>query len=136
MVDRKLDELFGLSSDEGAKKADIDRIVRKLEAIVNADVRAIFEEDGRFKSPAKWDENEAAAVRAIRPGAGGLGYSIDWQDTTRAAEALAKIKGLYRNEDENENPLASALARIPREELIELAAHLRRLGDIEDSAAA
>ena len=126
-----IEELFG---GKAAKAESINRIEKDLEAIVNADIRNLYQDDDevegvRMLSPKKWPDAEARSLVRFTERRDGA-YDVVFADPIRAADQLAKIRGLYRNEETVDNPFEQLLARIPRVELVTILKHLRRMGDL------
>ena len=80
-------------------------------------------------SPSNWPEELALAVSHVYPIKDG--YKVQLSDKARAIDMLSKIKGHYKAEDEQKNPLEEALSSIPREELLIIREHLNQLSKLE-----
>lgn len=119
------DELDIFGTESAAGKEEIERMMHQLQCIVDADLSMAFDDDGAQISPKLWPESLKNAATRITPGANGL--SIMLADKGRAADMLAKLKGLYKDEQVNENPLEKALSAIPRDELLVIAKQLKHL---------
>ena len=105
----------------------------RLDAIASADPRELYADDdkGAMLSPRKWPDRIAQAISSISENNMG-GKNIRFHDKARATEQLAKIRGLYKNEEKSKNPFEEILTGIPREQLVIMVAHLRRMGAIVD----
>ena len=108
---------------------------KRLEAIVNADPRKLWgvvdDETGRKGqlSPVDWPDDIAQAVGSITENQYGS-VNVRFHDKARAADQLAKIRGLYKNEEKSKNPFEEILKTIPREHLVLIVSHLIEMGDI------
>ena len=124
-----VEELFG----DKKTNQELDALVARLEAIAGADMRKLFDETGKITSPKDWKDAEADAItRFTRSDTNaGVSWNIQFVSKERVLEQLARLKGMYRNDEEVENPLATALARIPRAELIAMAQQLKRLAVLD-----
>ena len=102
-----------------------------MECIAKADVRLLYDEYGAMISPAQWPDEVALAVRKVSPHASG-GFIVDFQDKRNAADILAKLKGLYDNDEQFKNPLEQAFEKIPRDDLIKMVELLKELARLAD----
>lgn len=113
------------------REVELQREIERLTNIVEADYRELWgvDADGnpQMLSPREWPDSIQPAIRRVAIGQYGL--TVDLIDRTRAAETLARLKGLFRNEEGNENPLEALFAKIPRKDLLFLRKGLERLAD-------
>lgn len=129
---QEIAEIFGDEPAHSAKGDDIEREIARLTAILNADFRLLWTTQEGVPvqlSPSEWPDELQPAIRRVQPTAHGL--TVEFEEKTKAADQLAKLTGLYRNDDENANPLEAAFARIPREQLLLLKKGLDRLAELE-----
>ena len=129
-------ELFD-DPEKGARREQLEAEIERLESIRRADYRRLWttdEESGkpRMLAPSEWGDDEAAAILDVTPIGDGSTARVRMVDPLRASETLTALKGLRGNDDENENPLAQAFARIPRSQLLELAKALKRMAELDD----
>lgn len=116
------DEVF----ETKKSKAEVDALIERLESMMGADMRQLFEGKS-IRAPEEWPDAVADAISTFSMTEKTGYWNFRLIDKSRIADMLAKLKGMYRNEDETENPLEQALARIPREELKALAAGLKAM---------
>ena len=125
-------------------RSEVDSIVEKLEDIAHADSRLLYKKDGSGKmlSPPDWPDSIASAVVRITPNA--HGNIVQLADKGRALEALARIKGAFKPDDEAKSPLEELFDSVPREDrllivkqLIALSKHAqeytKRTADVDES---
>ena len=128
-LDQELESL--LEGDGSALKArgrsEIDSIVKQLEDIAHADSRTLYKKDGSGKmlSPPDWPDSIASAVVRITPNA--HGNIVQLADKGRALEALARIKGAFKQDDETKSPLEELFNSVPREDRLLLVKQLKAL---------
>ena len=115
-------EIFGGNPEKGARKEELQLEIDRLEAILSADYRNLWgvSEGGKpyMLSPVEWPDSVMPAIKRVVPNAHGT--TVDFEDRTRAADQLAKLKGLYKNDEENKNPLEAIFKDIPRAQLVAL----------------
>ena len=128
---KDLDPLLDLFGDKAVE--DLDGIKSTLKAVIEADVRQIYDDDGDVLSPKFWPETEAMAVAQIGTNAKTGNLNVRFQDKARAADQLARINGAYRNDDEVENPMEAILQGIPRDDLILMVQKLREMAGTDQA---
>ena len=106
-------------------RSEVDSIVEKLEDIAHADSRLLYKEDGSQVSPPNWPDSIASAVVRITPNAHGL--IVQLADKGRALEALARIKGAFKPDDEALSPLEELFNAVPREDRLLIVKQLQAL---------
>ena len=130
-ADINLAELFG----DRKSSTELIAMIRRLEGMLNADIADLF--DGKkLKSPEDWPAAARQAVTRLNVNDKTGAWSFQMIDKSRVAEQLAKLTGLYKNDEEVDNPLETALSQIPREDLKTIAEHLRWLGQVDEEIAA
>ena len=92
-------------------------VVKRLQAILDADVRNMFHADGTVKSVQDWPENESLAMASWTYNVNTGLWSFKMADKVRAAETLAKIQGLFARDAAVKHPLVDMLEAIPRDTL-------------------
>ena len=106
-------------------RSDVDEIVKKLEEIAFADSRELYNDEGKQISPKQWPDDIAGAVVRITPNAYGL--IVQLADKGRALEALARIKGAFRPDDETLSPLEELFSSVPRADQLLIVKQLQAL---------
>ena len=127
-------ELESLLEGEGTAlkargRSEVDSIVEKLEDIAYADSRKLYpkkgEEKGKMLPPPDWPDEIASAVVRITPNA--HGNIVQLADKGRALEALARIKGAFKPDDEAKSPLEELFDSVPREDRLMIVKQLKAL---------
>lgn len=85
---------------EIAKAAQIEtvQVVKELARIALSDIRKVFDEDGRIKSPHELDDSTAAAVASVEFDPEG-GFKVKLWDKNSAADKLMKHLGGYEKDN-------------------------------------
>lgn len=83
-----------------AKAAQVEtvRVVQELARVALSDVRKVFHEDGRVKSPHELDDATAAAVSSVEFDPDG-GFKVKLWDKNSAADKLMKHLGAYERDN-------------------------------------
>ena len=105
-------------------------MIRRLEGMLEADMANLFEGKA-IRPPAEWPEAERQAITRLNVNEQSGAWSFNFIDKSRVSEQLSRLTGLYKNEEEVDNPLETALSRIPRDELIAIRDALQMLSEID-----
>ncbi|WP_419917466.1 hypothetical protein [Candidatus Poriferisocius sp.] len=125
-TDRDIDDIFAGEAGSQSKQ-EIDALAERLQGVLSADIRRIYEPGVSPPTPIppdQWSDNEANAITALTTNHKTGMFNVKWVDKARVSEQLARLKGLHRNEDVVDNPLREALRGLPRDELLVLKEHL------------
>ena len=88
-----------------------------LQAICDADPRKLHDEEGNVLPISEWPDTEASALeRHTYNPKTGL-WTFKFFDKIKAADALSRLDGLYKQDKLNDNPLVILFDRLPREQL-------------------
>ena len=101
----------------------------RLQAIIDADPRLLYDKNGKVLPPDQWPEREALAVQRWSYNQKTNTWNITFHDKLKASDHLARIAGLYKADHEQQNPLHAFLETVPREKLRAFLVQLQQLRD-------
>ena len=117
-------------NDLGALTAgEVDKQRNRLQAILDADPRQLYNKRGEVLPPDQWPEREALAVQRWSHNQDTNTWNITFHDKNKASDQLARIDGTYQGDHEQQNPLHAFLETVPREKLRMLLSELQRVRD-------
>ena len=115
---------------------DVGGIRQKLQDILDADPRLLFEANGKYKPFNDWPDREARAILQFSYNEKTGHGNVKFADQIKAAENIARLDGLYAQDPDKKTPFEKLLDIVPRAELHTIMTKLSALGATQAQAAA